>query len=318
MIELIQTYLIISLVIYFIPFLLSLLTGNRTGAVFVMNLFLGWTFIGWIWALVWAVTSDNKPTTVYVNTNTSNDVAEKESEPIVDRSSLLTQLSQLHELKEKSVLTEEIYERERLDILSKFQNKSDEIKIKNIPTPIIEEETYLQENTSEYESPFGRKPWIRRNKNWVTLSGILVIVTTGFFFLNSHESTVDVKKTILGKWEVYNLTELYGRSVNDVSYEFNNDSIYMIVSTNTHLTEHGRVLGGTDTTFGKYKISGDGKLITLYHATEVSHSSNNKNITDTIDMIEKYDITQISHNSMTLFGPQEPYNPDSVIFHRKE
>ena len=60
MIELIQTYLIVSLIVYFFPFLLSLLTGNRIGAVFVMNFFLGWTLIGWIWALVWAVTPESK------------------------------------------------------------------------------------------------------------------------------------------------------------------------------------------------------------------------------------------------------------------
>lgn len=41
----------------------------------------------------------------------------------VDKSSLLTQLSQLHSLKEKNVITEEIYEQERQTILSKLQNQ---------------------------------------------------------------------------------------------------------------------------------------------------------------------------------------------------
>ena len=55
MIELIQDYLIISAIIYFFPTMLSLFRGNKFWPVFVMNLFLGWTFIGWVWALVWAV-----------------------------------------------------------------------------------------------------------------------------------------------------------------------------------------------------------------------------------------------------------------------
>lgn len=41
--------------IYFIPWLCA--RSNRqpdTAAIFVLNLFLGWTFLGWVIALVWA------------------------------------------------------------------------------------------------------------------------------------------------------------------------------------------------------------------------------------------------------------------------
>jgi hypothetical protein len=31
---------------------------NATGAIIVLNIFLGWTFIGWVIALVWASTND--------------------------------------------------------------------------------------------------------------------------------------------------------------------------------------------------------------------------------------------------------------------
>lgn len=45
---------IIGLTIYFIP---SLLSGYRKDAnkIFVLNLLLGWTIIGWLVALVWAL-----------------------------------------------------------------------------------------------------------------------------------------------------------------------------------------------------------------------------------------------------------------------
>ena len=52
---------LISAVIYFIP------TANAysrnhcsAGGIFLLNLFLGWTLLGWILALVWSATGDAK------------------------------------------------------------------------------------------------------------------------------------------------------------------------------------------------------------------------------------------------------------------
>jgi Superinfection immunity protein len=44
---------------YFIPSFVGFKKRNFS-AIFVLNLFLGWTFIGWIVALIWAV-SYEKP-----------------------------------------------------------------------------------------------------------------------------------------------------------------------------------------------------------------------------------------------------------------
>ena len=57
--EIILTVLFLACaVIYFIP---ALVAKNRehkdTNSIFVVNLFLGWTIIGWIVALAWAVKS---------------------------------------------------------------------------------------------------------------------------------------------------------------------------------------------------------------------------------------------------------------------
>lgn len=47
------------LVAYFVPFLVASLRNHKDlAAIFVLNFFLGWTFIGWIFALVWAYTGN--------------------------------------------------------------------------------------------------------------------------------------------------------------------------------------------------------------------------------------------------------------------
>lgn len=42
-------------VIYFVPAALAVFfSSKRAAAIFILNLFLGWTVLGWIGALVWA------------------------------------------------------------------------------------------------------------------------------------------------------------------------------------------------------------------------------------------------------------------------
>lgn len=48
-----------GLLMYFLPTILAIARSKRdVGAIFVLNLFLGWTFVGWIIALVWALKHD--------------------------------------------------------------------------------------------------------------------------------------------------------------------------------------------------------------------------------------------------------------------
>jgi hypothetical protein len=53
------------LLILFIYFLPTAIAASRkrhnTGAIFVLNLLLGWSLIGWVVSLVWAVSSDQPP-----------------------------------------------------------------------------------------------------------------------------------------------------------------------------------------------------------------------------------------------------------------
>lgn len=51
--------IVVVLVIYFIPSIAAEMRGHtKSGGVFALNLFLGWTFFGWVIALVWAVSGD--------------------------------------------------------------------------------------------------------------------------------------------------------------------------------------------------------------------------------------------------------------------
>ena len=51
--------ILLVLLIYFLP---TIVVGRKTFAmqVFLLNLLLGWTFLGWVIALVWAVKKESK------------------------------------------------------------------------------------------------------------------------------------------------------------------------------------------------------------------------------------------------------------------
>jgi Superinfection immunity protein len=54
-------------VLYFLPAIIAAVRSKRdTLAIFLLNLFLGWTFVGWIVALVWAVKADRPAVVHYV------------------------------------------------------------------------------------------------------------------------------------------------------------------------------------------------------------------------------------------------------------
>lgn len=52
--------LLVLLAIYFLPAIVAHDRKNdNASAILVLNLFLGWTAIGWVMALVWALTKDH-------------------------------------------------------------------------------------------------------------------------------------------------------------------------------------------------------------------------------------------------------------------
>lgn len=51
-------FICIGFLFYFLPAFIAGMRGHQNAAaIFVLNLFLGWTFIGWVVALVWAFTA---------------------------------------------------------------------------------------------------------------------------------------------------------------------------------------------------------------------------------------------------------------------
>jgi T4 superinfection immunity protein len=50
--------LLIALVSYFLPAVIASCRGHHNqGAIFALNLLLGWTLLGWVAALVWSLTA---------------------------------------------------------------------------------------------------------------------------------------------------------------------------------------------------------------------------------------------------------------------
>ncbi|MGD1038437.1 MAG: superinfection immunity protein [Roseiarcus sp.] len=50
---------LLLLVLYFAPSIIALMRGHLSAAaIFVLNLVFGWTFIGWIIALIWSLTGN--------------------------------------------------------------------------------------------------------------------------------------------------------------------------------------------------------------------------------------------------------------------
>lgn len=55
-------YVLSFCAIYFMPSIVAYLNKAKSfSAIFVLNLFLGWTLIGWIIALVWALKNEKTP-----------------------------------------------------------------------------------------------------------------------------------------------------------------------------------------------------------------------------------------------------------------
>lgn len=55
-----STFAIIVLILYFLPAMIAFQNKKRNkAAITVLNVFLGWSVIGWIAALVWAVKKDS-------------------------------------------------------------------------------------------------------------------------------------------------------------------------------------------------------------------------------------------------------------------
>jgi hypothetical protein len=60
-----MTFLVLSALLYFLPAFIARHKADFMG-IFLVNLLLGWTFIGWIVAFVWACAGDSRTPLRYV------------------------------------------------------------------------------------------------------------------------------------------------------------------------------------------------------------------------------------------------------------
>ncbi len=68
--------LLVSLIgtaFYVLPLLIAIKVNHRNKVgIIIVNIFLGWTFLGWIISLVWAVNKDKEQQVVIQNIQTQN------------------------------------------------------------------------------------------------------------------------------------------------------------------------------------------------------------------------------------------------------
>lgn len=104
---------LLFILLYFTPSIVAFSNKkSNTTAIVVLNFFLGWSLIGWIIALVWAVSKDNKPQNIVISNNTN---------PTTDNKKGFNNLDQLEKLKkllDDGVITHEEYDKQKEKILN--------------------------------------------------------------------------------------------------------------------------------------------------------------------------------------------------------
>ncbi|MBP9132693.1 MAG: superinfection immunity protein [Saprospiraceae bacterium] len=108
----------ISFAVYFLP---SIVGRNKenSASIILLNLFLGWTFVGWVVALVWAVSKDDN-TKHYLlkiqaeQRNTLNKISDKNTNISI---SVSDEIRKLNDLKNQGLISEEEFEQLRKKLL---------------------------------------------------------------------------------------------------------------------------------------------------------------------------------------------------------
>jgi hypothetical protein len=115
------------LVPYFLPTIIAIMRGkSNAGGIFVLNLLLGFTVIGWIGALIWALSSDNRPTVIVNNAppayspgypGQQTNPTVRPNAPSAATPDKFDQLRRLKQLHDEGVLTDEEFNKQKAAIL---------------------------------------------------------------------------------------------------------------------------------------------------------------------------------------------------------
>jgi hypothetical protein len=112
-------------VVYFLP---TIIASNRkhpnSGPILVLNLLAGWTFLGWIGALIWALTIPNAQNTTVVVNNAAPTVSQVHPNQTsaapagaATHQDKIDQLKQLKQLLDDGILTPEEFNKQKQAIL---------------------------------------------------------------------------------------------------------------------------------------------------------------------------------------------------------
>lgn len=106
-------YIALMLFIYFLPSMIAIQRSHKNLiGVILVNFLLGWTMIGWVVAIVWAFLRNESEDKASANQTGTGRVDESKPASNID------QLEKLAALKERGLLTDEEFEREKAKLIS--------------------------------------------------------------------------------------------------------------------------------------------------------------------------------------------------------
>jgi hypothetical protein len=97
---------VVGFCLYFLPAIIGR-NHSSSGGILMLNLFLGWTFIGWVGALVWACSASTQPVIITNN-------AAPSSPPTIN----IDILEKLAAMRASGVLTEDEFQAEKKKLLT--------------------------------------------------------------------------------------------------------------------------------------------------------------------------------------------------------
>ena len=112
--------LISSLWFYFFPIIEAAIRKHPDRlSIFLVNLFLGWTLLGWVFAFAWAC-KNQRPVSVYIE----KDADVTNDEPVITQkphsfASVADEISKLSELKERGLITQVEFEAQKAKVLAR-------------------------------------------------------------------------------------------------------------------------------------------------------------------------------------------------------
>lgn len=95
--------IVLGIGLYFLPYILGRNKYNSS-SIFWLNLLLGWSFIGWVVALIWALSKDQKPVIIQNN--------------VVSVDTDIEKLNNYKKLLDTGVISQEEFDKKKSEILN--------------------------------------------------------------------------------------------------------------------------------------------------------------------------------------------------------